>query len=407
MNVRWRDQFRAVLFSITFISAAQACDPAVDSECEQRIADQISRAAALITERRFEESADILEGVLMRQPDHSLAQELYTQALIGMSLSNEEQIRAEAEKMLAVKEQWRTDANLQIRGGYGNNLNQAPTQSTLQLTLPAQPIVLELQPEFLRQAGFGFESQLSGGATRVFANSWQWQLRGDLYQRETEYRGFADYQGVNLFSALTQSWQDGTESGGALAVNGLRYGGDVYLYTVQMLLRHAGAKVGHCKPQAGVDLLWQRQHELPLLDSRYTGLMAGVVCDTEWGNYNATLSAGWDWAEENRPGGDQQRTQLHVSGLWPTNALGESSFVQARGNFLYSFDMRPYSPLLSSGAERRIMRIGMGLDYDWALSFIGKNWRGVASVSWQNQDSNISLFETEAFEGWLGVRIQW
>jgi len=74
---------------------------------------------------------------------------------------------------------------------------------------------------------------------------------------------------------------------------------------------------------------------------------------------------------------------------------------------MYSNDMQSYSSWLSDGAKRYMNRVGVGLDYDWPLTAIANNWRGTASVRWQNQDSNISLFETDTLEGWMGVRIVW
>jgi len=85
----------------------------------------------------------------------------------------------------------------------------------------------------------------------------------------------------------------------------------------------------------------------------------------------------------------------------------KDSFVKAYANVLQSNDTQAYSPWLSNGATKYISRVGLGLDYDWPLGVVADNWRGVASVKWQNQSSNISLFEMNTLEGWLGVRIAW
>lgn len=251
------------------------------------------------------------------------------------------------------------------------------------------------------------ESQLTGNAERKITDKLHWQVRGELFNRETAYSGYADYQGANLLTSLMQHGDGGAETGVGLGFNALRYGGDVYLYTTQMMLRHAGKKGAYCKPQTGLDLLWQRQHGKPLLDSRYGGLMAGILCDTTLGFYSAAVSAGWDWASDERPGGDQQRGKLEMTGIWLTDAISQDSFLKANASILQSNDMQSYSPWLSNGATRYVRRIGLGLDYDWPLNIVANNWRGVAGVKWQNQSSNISLFETDTLEGWLGVRIAW
>jgi hypothetical protein len=404
----------AIVCSFSLISAASACDEALSKApspaCSQDPNELVRQAASLNAQRRYTEAADLLERVLMQHPEAGGALEQYNRALTGIDGSMRSD-SIDSQNQLPMtdipQQQWQINTGLQMRGGYSSNLNQAPSQSTLQLTLPFRPITVELQPQFRQQAGFGIETQLTGDAERMMTNRLLWQVRGELFNRETDYSGYADYQGANLLSSLMQQGEGGRETGAALGVNSLRYGGNVYLYTVQMMLRHAWEKSTYCRPQMGVDILWQRQHGNPLLDSRYAGLMGGMLCDTQTGFYSATVSAGWDWASPGRPGGDQQRARLEVTGIWPTDMISQNSFLKAQANILQSNDTQSYSAWLSNGATRYTNRIALGLDYDWPLDRIADNWRGVASVKWQNQNSNISLFEMDTLEGWLGVRIAW
>lgn len=405
MSRKWPILLLILTSLVSSKDGAASCEPNATPDCDNPAA-RLQQAAALNAAQRFTEAADLLESLLMADPDNTDALELYRQALIGMDRRGEQQSTATNEQHDAGASDWRTGGSMLVRAGYGSNLNQAPTQSTIQLTLPAQSIALELDSEFLRQAGFGFETQLVGNAIKALSSEWNWQIRGELYNRETGYEGFADYQGANVMSMLTRA-AEGTESGAALAIDGLRYGGDTYLYTARLLLRHAGRKIGQCRPQYGLDGLWQRQHDSPFLDSRYAGVMLGGWCDTDWGYYSAALSAGWDWADPQRPGGNQQRTRLEIIGSWPTDIWVEDSYLSARVSYLHGLDMEAYSPWLSRGADRTIDRIGLGLDYEWTLGWIGKDWRGIANVNWQNQDSNIELFQTNAVEGWLGVKVVW
>lgn len=406
MSFNWRILALLMACSLPAIGAESACKQGQGGQCQG--ADELVRqSAAFNAAKRYTEAADLLERILMQYPDADGAIEQYKQALAGIDSQSGVQSQAAVAQQDIAPQQWRVNAGLQMRGGYSSNLNQAPSQSSVQLTLPTRLVTLELQPQFHQQAGFGLETQLSGNAVRAVADKMQWQVRGELFNRETDYSGYADYQGVNLMTSLMRRGEGGTETGGALGYNALRYGGDVYLYTVQMLLRHSGQKMAFCRPQAGVDLLWQRQHSNPLLDSRYTGLMTGLLCDTKLGLYSAAISAGWDWASAQRPGGDQLRGKLEVIGLWPTEWMSHDSFLRAHADILQSNDIKAYSPWLSNGATRYVSRIGVGLDYDWPLAFVASNWRGVASAKWQQQSSNISLFETDTLEGWLGVRVAW
>ncbi|MFU8787398.1 MAG: hypothetical protein ACNA7G_00125 [Methylobacter sp.] len=401
----WQMAVLALIFAAG--TPANACD----LTCLEQIDAQVRQAAALNADKRYTEAADLLERLLMQYPDAEDAVQQYSRALAGLEslagIQPPQQTGQTEQINTSSPHDWQISGDLQIRGGYSSNLNQAPTQPSIQLTLPDQTVTLELQQQFQKQAGFGIETQLSANAGRLLTDKLQWQIRGELFNRETDYSGYADYQGANLLSTLMRQWDNGAETGAALGFNALHYGGDVYLYTTQMMLRHVGKKGAYCKPQTGLDLLWQRQHQNPLLDSRYTGLMVGALCDTGLGFYSAAVNAGWDWADSQRPGGDQQRTRLEMLGIWTTDALIKNSFVKAHTDFLYSSDMQSYSAWLGNGAARYISRVGLGLDYDWPLAAIADNWRGTASVRWQNQNSNISLFETDTLEGWLGVRIVW
>lgn len=401
----------AIVCSFLSISTANACDKALSEDslqaCNQDPDWLVRYAASLNAKKRYTEAADLLERILMQFPDIGGAIEQYNRALVGIDSQDSGYSQAPSSQQDIPPQQWQIDAGLQVRGGYSSNLNQAPSRPTVQLTLPSQTVNLELLPQFQKQAGFGIETQLAGNAVRTMDNGLQWQLRGELFNRETGYTGYADYQGASLLTSLMRQGYGGAETGAALGLNTLRYGNNIYLYTVQMMLRHAGSKGTYCKPQVGIDALWQRQHLNPLLDSRYAGLMAGALCDTGLGFYNAAISAGWDWASSQRPGGDQQRVKLEVTGIWAADAVLQNSFFKAHADLALSYDMQAYSSLLNNNATRHINRTALSLDYDWPLIWVGDNWRGIASVKWQNQNSNIGLFETDALEGWMGVRMAW
>lgn len=407
MSLKWYIIALAIVCRFPSICAASACGEAqseyTSQACTQNPDELVRQAASLNADKRYTEAADLMERLLMQHPETAGAVEQYNQALAGINRTDSIQTHIQPAKPDLPPQQWQINTGLQMQGGYSDNLNQAPTQSTILLG----SVPIELSSQFRQQAGFGFETQLTGNAVRTFADSLQWQVRGELFNRETDYNGYANYQGANLLTSLMTHGDSGTETGGAFGFNALRYDGNIYLYTGQVMLRHAGKKGAYCQPQAGVDLLWQRQQGHPLLDSRYGGLMAGILCDTKIGLYSASISAGWDWASSLRPGGDQQRAKLEATGIWPTDIIAKDSFLKAHADFLQSNDMQPYSALLSNGASRYTNRIGLKLDYDWSLNLVAKNWRGVTSIKWQNQNSNISLFDTNTLEGWLGVRILW
>ncbi len=373
------------------------------ASCHKSPEQQIQMAADLIAKQHYVQAADLIERLLMQYPQTVGAAEQYQLALDGMEGKHPVSINVQALQQNV----WQINTALQMRSGYSTNLNQAPSSSSVQLTLPTGPIALNLLPQFQQQGGVAGESQLSINAIRGYSNKLQWQVKGDLYGRETGNGGYADYQGTNLFSSLMKQHDSGSETALAMGFNALHYNVDTYLFASQLMLRHTGTQQWYCKSQSGVDLLWQRQQSNPLLDSHYTGLMIGALCDTPLGFYNINLGAGWDWAATQRPGGDQLRGKLEVTGIWNTPFITESSFIKASSSYQESLDRQAYSPWLNYGATRQLSRVGLGVDYDWPLEVIVHNWRGVATVKWQNQDSNISLFTMNALEGWLGVRTAW
>ena len=390
------------------LTLASTCDsqqlnnPA--SNCYKSPEQQVQMAAELNATQHYIQAADLIERLLMQYPQTQGAAEQYQLALTGIEGRHSTSIT-----MQPIQQQsaWQINTAMQLRTGYSSNLNQAPSSSTVQLTLPTGPIALNLLPQFQQRGGVGGETLLSANAVRSFANNLQWQVKGDLYGRETGSGGYADYQGTNLLSSLIRHYDSGSETAVALGFNALHYNVDTFLFASQLMLRQTGSKYLYCKPQAGADLLWQRQQSNPLLDSHYTGLMVGVLCNTPLGYYNISLGAGWDWAANQRPGGDQLRGKLDVAGIWATPFVIEASFIKATASYQESNDRQAYSSWLNYGANRQLSRLGLSLDYDWPLEVIVHNWRGVASVKWQNQDSNISLFTMNTFEGWLGVRTAW
>ena len=391
------------------LTLAAACDSQQlndpKSSCHKSPEQQVQMAAELNAKQHYIQAADLIERLLMQYPQTPGAAQQYQFALEGMEGKHPVSINVQSLQHQSV---WQINTAMQLRTGYSSNLNQAPSSSSVQLTLPTGPISLNLLPQFQQIGGVAGETLLSANAVRGFANKLQWQVKGDLYARETGSGGYADYQGTNLLSSLMRQHDNGSETTVAMAFNALHYNVDAYLFASQLMLRHtSGTQHLYCKPQTGTDLLWQRQQSNPLLDSHYTGLMIGALCDTPFGFYNINLGAGWDWAASERLGGDQLRGKLDVTGIWNIPYIIETSYLKTTVSYQESKDMHAYSPWLNYGATRQLSRIGFGLDYDWPLEVIVHNWRGVASVKWQNQDSNISLFTMNTLEGWLGVRTAW
>ena len=374
------------------------------SACHKPPAQQVKLAAALNAKQHYIEAADLIERLLMQYPQAEGAVEQYQIALAGMEGQHPVSVTVQP---IPQQSAWQVNTALQMRSGYSSNLNQAPGSSSVQFTLPTGPVYLNLLPQYRTQGGVGGEGLLSSNAIKGIGDHLQWQLKGDLYGRETGNGGYADYQGTNLTSALMSRHDKGSESAVIVGFNALHYAAGTYLLASQLMLRHTGVSYAYCRPQTGSDFFWQRQESNPLLDSHYTGLMVGALCDTPLGFYNVSLGAGWDWAANNRPGGDQVRGKLDVTGLWSTPFVLETSFIRATASYQENQDMQSYSPWLNYGAKRQLTRVGLGVDYDWPLDFILRDWRGVASAKWQNQDSNIGLFTMNTVEGWLGVRVGW
>lgn len=373
--------------------------------CRENVDWLIRYAHWLSNRNRYEEAADQLERLLMLYPLYPQATELYQQALTNINTQDIFLPRT-TEKSEATKNH-SEGLTLYVREGYSSNLNRAPLQRNINLTFPAQTLVVDLSPQFRQQAGSATEIYLRTNTEKTLTNNLQWRVNGEIMARESAYDGYASYQGINLASSAIYTQESGSQYSASLVVNEMHYANDINVYAVQSQLHGHWGVSALCKTEAGADLLWQQQYKVSNLDSHYSGFMTGVFCQIDSNLVGFVLAGGRDWAIGQRPGGDQWRANLQLFGFWPLTAIHPNSLLKTRATYLYADDTESYSPLLSQGAKRQNNRYELGVDFEYPLDSILHNLKTVTSATWQKQDSNIGLFQINVIEVWGGVKIVW
>lgn len=132
------------------------------------------------------------------------------------------------------------------------------------------------------------------------------------------------------------------------------------------------------------------------LNRQYLGIAAGLDCKQNLA-WQLLLRAGLDQAENQRPGGDQQRIVLR--GQLGGN-LGAGKWL-ALTELAQLHDTGGYSPLLDNNAARNIQHGLLKLEYQHPL---GSSLYALASAEAFRQHSNLPLFTLRGKAAWLGIR---
>ena len=105
-----------------------------------------------------------------------------------------------------------------------------------------------------------------------------------------------------------------------------------------------------------------------------------------------------------RAGGRQQQASVRVAvlgrGFAPRHQwlLDVEAFSQR--------DASGYSPLLDSGARRRLRRAAVRAEYSLPLPSVPV-WQLAIGAEWQHQSSNLVLFQQQSHGIYLALRRQW
>ena len=386
---------------------ADDCQGLSPSECQEQ--QQLLKAFDVkLQNEALAEVLDQLERHIMLKPQHFRLVELYSKLLHTVENTSVEINNARNQVMEESSAWgWRFQREVQVKEGYSSNFNRAPITSNFVLTIPNNPLLVQLDPKFRAQAGMGTDMQGELKAFKHVSDALDWQLAGNAHFRQTEFDGYANYQAGDLSSSWIRKNSDQSADIAVLGGNLVRYGNDVKIYLAQTQLKRLWHWNGQCDLWAGTDGYWQKGEQVANLSGVYAGGSAGMRCDRSDYAYQFNLSSGEDFALENRLGGGQWRSRLMGQMIVPTEKWVKEGVLKLTAAATYSQDEQSYSQLLNNNAIRQYRRYEASIEYEFLLLEQIKNIKAVSSLQWQKQDSNIDLFKSAVYEAWLGFKWKW
>ena len=290
---------------------------------------------------------------------------------------------------------WEGAASLTFKVGRDSNLNSAPANNVLTLTLPEGDALLLLAERFRPRAGSAGLLEANGQLARPAGGGAALQLYGEARVRESPATAETNYRQLQAGAAWSQPLATGAALFGA-AASELVYGGNT-LYRAVRFSAGRDWQANHCRPGLGLEGEWRRYPVARELDGRFSGLSGGAVCSFGADRLAMRVRGGRDTAQTDRAGGDQK--QFDVRLVW-ARPLGGGR-VRADLLWYHQQDSSGYSPLLENGATRRIDRASAYLEYAYPVA---PGWSVVASAEGLTQRSNLALFDIAGRAFYLGVR---
>lgn len=385
------------------------------------------QGAAQLNSGKLAAALESLERALLLDPANGAASvdyaeamhqqgELFTAIEINRQLLQRRDIPAQLQTALQQRQQrWlastrQNELYLDLLAGYDDNLNGAPDQDQLTLTLAGQPIDLALSEELLAVSGPYLNMRFSGRHRRVEADR-EHQFSGELRGRGSEDSGSDLLQLSSEYTftkpSRNKNWQMST------SLNHLVFGDNALFTGSSMSFRFQPGKSDTCRPHYNAALQHQRFHQQNRLDAREARVGVGINCllgrpnkrtAVDFRQYMGIEIAGLrnTALDSSRLGGD--RTGWQVSMNW--QLLQSDRSWSAQVNHTATNDENPYSILLDNGAERRLGRSYLLLQYRQNIGFLWDDTSFVVNLYHQQQKSNIELFRTTDSSLELGIRLE-
>ena len=370
------------------------------------------RGAAQLNTGQLTEALESLERALLLEPDNGAAQIDYALALFeagqiftalevnGRTLGRTD-LPANLRPGLRERQQsWRAltrqnELQLDLLAGYDNNLNGAPADDQLTLTLSGEPVILALNPEFQPISGPYLNLRTVGRFRQLQPNSqhnFSAEVRGrisedtksDILQISARY--------AFIRPDAERAWQIQT------GINHLFYGGSVLFTGSDFGIRFQPGGDEQCRPEFIAALQHQHFHNQSQLNSIESKLSAGGFCQfAAMGESGRRQRIGFevgllnnDNLDDGRLGGDRSGWQLNFD--WQHPLLDGS--LRAQLNHTRLHDSNSYSPVLANNATRWQNRSFILLQYRKPVSFFGRSSTLMFNLYHQQQQSNIDLFQT-------------
>ena len=374
--------------------------------------------AAQLNSGRLPESIESLERSLMLDPDNGAALIDYADALLrdgqlfaaieaNEMLLGREDVPGNLKLQISQRQRdWsnlirQTSWQLDLLGGYDNNLNGAPDEEVIQLTLSGEPIFLSLNEEFRAVQGPFLNINLMAQHRRLGPDA-QHSFLGQARGRMSEDNASDVFQVVGRYNLLISRGGRNAQFGAGL--NHLLFSGRPLFTGADARYRSQLGGAGRCRRFANGAIQSQLWHEQRRLDG--VEVKAGIGLDCPLGskteqriNLEGSVLRNFE-VNENRLGGNRNGFQFEA--LW--RMVLSEGILSARANYTQLTDGRGFSPLLEGNARRTVNRNSLSLQYQKEIDWPGYGTRLLLRLYHQDQNSNIGLFETEDTSFELGLR---
>lgn len=375
--------------------------------------------AAELNSGNLSRAIESLERALLLNPENGAALIDYAQALqedgqlfaaleINTILQERNDVPENLRSQLAERQDFwqgltrRTRWQADIGGGYDNNLNGGPRSDRIALTLSGEPIFLALSEEY-RAASGGF-ANLGILAEQIrLAPDLQHTLSGRVRSRFSEN----DFSDVVEITGRYSRRRAGLERGAVQGVgfSHLTFGGKALFTGADLRGRlELGRGASACSEYLAGALQYQVWHTQRLLDGVEAKLGAGARCipeSLENHSFSVEVNVINNLAtDKDRLGGDRLGWQL----------LGEWQWFGLGGIFLTRIELASlrddagYTELLESNSRRRIDRGTLSVQYVRPYKVMGQDVDLYTNIYYQEQQSNLGLFDVDDAAGALGIR---
>ena len=377
--------------------------------------------AAQLNSAQLDKATEALERALLLDPNNGAAQIDFAAALFASgqlfpALQLNETVLSRADlpgdlrgSLVKRGTDWRKNTRqhslqLDLLGGYDNNLNGAPGADQITLTLSGEPVLLSLNTDLRPQEGAFANVRLSSRQQKLSANgqrSWTNEVRGrvsqdtrsDLLQFDTRYSL------IKPTRRRTVQWEAGASS--------LFFGGSALYTAAHTRVRYQPNTSNRCAPVYEVASQYQRFHSQVALDAWESKATVGASCVAGTNAGNA-LRFGFDGGYITNKALDSRRPGDNRDG-WQVNARIQRPLFRgeltAQASYTRLNDDTSYSAILANGAARWQERNQLLVQHRTPLRLGNKNALIMINFYHQDQASNIELFELSDTAVEIGISI--
>lgn len=284
---------------------------------------------------------------------------------------------------------------LAVSWGRDTNLNSAPHDEVIRLTLSNVDLALMLSGDDRPKAGNVVQLAWSSLYEKQQVDGKQY-FRLNLNSRNTSDSDYNAHQGSFTIGHLFDARHSQLDL--SLTGQALQYGGEL-LYTSlegDAQWQHSANLLG-CQPGMALSYEYQRFPGNRSLDGQETQL--GPMLNCRWGYVSSHLSAGGlinEGIHRDRVGGDRIGWQAQ----WQLGFPLASGRMSASVGWTQLRDREGYSSLLNNGADRHIRQYNYGLQYVYP---IGDAQAITLGGQRRIQHSNLQLFEHQNTQYEVGI----